>query len=179
MRGRNSTSARVGEVFGRSRRLGLAYVAGCPSPSHSSLRSHQPPWVNGTTIRTTTSAIRIGGVLISGTPGEGFPAIGDGVRDAVSDEQTVIQLGLANDQLGYLTAPLAYVPVIAAEMPVNDNIIFNVSPTVGDHVMCPDIGLALKTGFAGASPAGCAAHDAADAAGDLVGSAPVGGVALP
>jgi hypothetical protein len=143
------------------------------------LRSHEPPWINGETIRTVTSALRVGGVLFAGTPGEGFPAIGDGVRDAVSGPQEVIQLGLANDQLGYLIAPLRYVPIIAAEVPVNDNIIFNVSPTIGDHVMCSDIGLALKLGFTGAAPATCAPYDAADAAGDPVANVPVGGVTAP
>ena len=143
------------------------------------LRSHEPPWVNGETIRTVTSALRVGGVLFSGTPGEGFPAIGEGVRDAVGDEQEVLQLGLANDQLGYLIAPVRYVPIIAAEVPVNDNIIFNVSPTIGDHVMCSDIALALKIGFSGASPASCAPYDAADAAGDPAAQVPVGGVTAP
>ena len=143
------------------------------------LRSRKPPWVNGNTIRTVTSAIRVGDVLISGTPGEGFYAIGAGVRNAVEGEQMVIQLGLANDQLGYLIAPVRYVPVIAAEAPVNDNIIFNVSPTIGDHVMCSDIRLALATGFEGTSPAECAPYDAADSAGDPVADVPVGGVPDP
>jgi hypothetical protein len=142
-------------------------------------RSHEPPWVNANTIRTVTSALRVGGVLFSGTPGEGFTAIGNGVRGAVDGEQEVIQLGLANDQLGYLIAPVSYVPIIAAEVPVNDNIIFNVSPTIGDHVMCSDIGLALKLGFTGASPATCAPYDAADAAGDPVANVPVGAVTAP
>jgi hypothetical protein len=143
------------------------------------LRSHENPWVVGNTIRTVTSALRVGGVLFSGTPGEGFNAIGAGIRGAVSDGQEVIQLGLANDQLGYLIAPVTYVPVIAAEVPVNDNIIFNVSPTIGDHVMCSDISLALQIGFAGATPATCAPYDAADRAGDPVGQVPVGGIVLP
>jgi hypothetical protein len=143
------------------------------------LRSHQSPWVVGETIRTVASALRVGGVLFAGTPGEGFPAIGTGIRDALRDEQEAIQLGLANDQLGYLIAPLRYVPVIAAEVPVNDNIIFNVSPTIGDHVMCADIALALKIGFAGASPGACAPYDAADASGDPVGNVPAGGVVAP
>jgi hypothetical protein len=143
------------------------------------LRSHESPWVVGETIRTVTSALRVGGVLFAGTPGEGFNAIGAGVRSAVGGAQEVIQLGLANDQLGYLISPISYVPVIAAEVPVNDNIIFNVSPTIGDHVMCSDIGLALKIGFTGAPPATCAPYDAADAAGDPVGSVPVGGVTTP
>jgi hypothetical protein len=143
------------------------------------LRSHQNPWVVGNTIRTVASAVRVGGVLFSGTPGEGFPAIGAGIRDAVEGEQEVIQLGLANDQLGYLIAPARYVPIIAAEAPVNDNIIFNVSPTIGDHVMCADIALALQTGFAGAAPAECAPYEAQDAAGDPVAAVPVGGVVAP
>jgi hypothetical protein len=143
------------------------------------LRSHENPWMVGNTVRTVTSALRVGGVLFSGTPGEGFNAIGAGVRDAVSDEQEVIQLGLANDQLGYLIAPISYVPIIAAEVPVNDNIIFNVSPTIGDHVMCSDISLALKIGFTGSSPAGCAPYDAADSAGDPISQVPAGGVILP
>jgi hypothetical protein len=143
------------------------------------LRSHESPWVNGTTIRTVTSALRVGGVLFAGTPGEGFNAIGAGIRGAVTDAQEVIQLGLANDQLGYLIAPITYVPVIAAEVPVNDNIIFNVSPTIGDHVMCSDLRLALRIGFAGSSPGSCAPYDAADAAGDPVASVPVGGITAP
>src|SRR5204862_4505524 len=142
------------------------------------LRSHDNPWMVATRVRTTTSARRVGGVLFSGTPGEGFPAIGNGVRDSVTDEQEVVQLGLANDQLGYLIAPVSYVPVIAAEAPVNDNIIFNVSPTIGDHVMCSDIGLSLSLGFLGQSPPECAPYDAADAAGDPVAQVPVGGVIL-
>ena len=143
------------------------------------LRSRKPPWVNGTTIRTVTAALRIGDVLISGTPGEGFYAIGAGVRNAVEGERMVIQLGLANDQLGYLIAPVRYVPIIAAEAPVNDNIIFNVSPTIGDHVMCADIRLALATGFPGSSPVECAPYDAADSAGDPVADVPVGGMPDP
>jgi hypothetical protein len=91
----------------------------------------------------------------------------------------VIQLGLANDQVGYLIAPVAYVPIIAAEVPVNDNIIFNVSPTIGDHVACADITLALGLGFRGSSPAHCAPYTVQDAAGDPISSVPVGGVVLP
>ena len=143
------------------------------------LRSRQNPWVVGATIRTVASAIRVGDVLFAGTPGEGFPAIGTGVRDAIEGDREVIQLGLANDQLGYLIAPVQYVPIIAAEAPVNDNIIFNVSPTIGDHVMCADIALALETGFAGAAPAQCAGYEAADSAGDPVAVVPVGGVPDP
>jgi len=161
---------------------GPALLALFTAGSHTGtrlLRSHENPWVVGNTIRTTTSALRVGGVVFAGTPGEGFTAIGEGVRGAVQGEQMVIQLGLANDQLGYLIAPVTYVPIIAAEVGVNDNIIFNVSPTIGDHVMCSDITLALKLGFAGASPPSCIPYDVQDAAGDPVAKVPIGGVTLP
>ena len=155
------------------------------------MRSSDSPWMVGNTIRTVVGVIRIGNVLFNGTPGEGFPAIRTGVDDAVAaagggPEPVVIQLGLANDQLGYLIAPATYVPVIAAEVPVNDNIIFNVSPTIGDHVMCADIALAhavAGTDWAVTDPAECAPYDTADtaqaAAGDPVSQVPVGGVRLP
>ncbi|MDQ3878901.1 MAG: hypothetical protein M3290_11215, partial [Actinomycetota bacterium] len=101
--------------------------------------------------------------------------------------------GLADDQLGYLISPINYVPIIAAEAGVNDNIIFNVSPTIGDHVMCSDIALAVRLGFqetpldspGKAAPSTgdrrdtCAAYDKLDEQGDPLGDVPVGGVSVP
>ena len=144
------------------------------------LRSHESPWVVGQTIRTVVATLRIGDVVLAATPGEGFPRIGQDVRTALgTGAREVIQLGLANDQLGYLIAPAAYVPVIAAEVPVNDNIIFNVSPTIGDHVACADITLAGRMGLAVTAPPACAPYSVTDAAGDPLGAVPVGGVVLP
>lgn len=148
------------------------------------LRSLESPWMTGETIRTVVSALRVGDVLFAGTPGEGFPEIAFGIRDALSGPREVIALGLANDQLGYLIAPAAsYVP-ITAQVAVNDNTIFNVSPTIGDHVMCADIRLAKSIGFAATTDAPnaariaayCAPYDAIDSAGDPLGSVPVGGI---
>lgn len=149
------------------------------------LRDHQPPWVNAETVRTVVADVRIGSLLFNATPGEGFPAIRQGVADAVQGPAMVVQLGLANDQLGYLIAPATYYPTLAAEVAVNDNVLFNVSPTIGDHVMCADITLAKSLGgdWSVADPAGCAGYDISDqaqaAAGDPVGQIPVGGVTLP
>ncbi len=144
------------------------------------LRSHEPPWVNGQTIRTVVGALRIGSVVVAATPGEAFPAIRQAVQDAVgAGAQEVISLGLAGDQLGYLISPVSYVPVIAAEVPVNDNIIFNVSPTIGDHVACADITLVSRLGLTVAAPAGCAPYGVEDAAGDPLAQLPVGGVVIP
>ena len=143
------------------------------------LRSTEPPWVVGQTIRTVVGAMRIGGVAVVGTPGEGFPRIGEDVRAGLADEQMVLQLGLAGDMLGYLISPAAYVPVIAAQVPVNDNIIFNVSPTIGDHVACADLRLALSLGFSGSTSPQCTGFDLVDASGDPLAEVPVGGVVLP
>jgi hypothetical protein len=148
------------------------------------LRSHEAPWANGNTVRTIASAIRIGQVLYAGEPGEGYQAIAEGIRQA-TNAKLVVPLGLANDQLGYLIAPISYVPVITAEVAVNDNPLFNPSPTIGDHVMCTDIRLALdalkfgSTSVGGGQPAQCAPYDAEDATGDPLGQLPVGGLVLP
>jgi hypothetical protein len=144
------------------------------------LRSHESPWANAQTIRTVVGALRIGGVVLATTPGEGFPAIRQGVEDAVGGgAQEVIALGLANDQLGYLISPASYVPVIAAEVAVNDDIIFNVSPTIGDHVECADITLVGRLGLKVTSPPTCLGYVVEDSAGDPIGTLPVGGITLP
>jgi hypothetical protein len=156
------------------------FTAGGTAAGARLLRSLDSPWQVGTTIRTVASALRVGDVLFAGTPGEPFPEIAFGIRDALNGPREVVTLGLANDQLGYLIAPAwEYVP-ITAEVAVNDNTIFNVSPTIGDHVMCADIRLAKSLGFAASADprwvAYCAPYDAADATGDPLGAVPVGGV---
>ncbi|HET6818324.1 MAG TPA: hypothetical protein VFH66_13945 [Mycobacteriales bacterium] len=145
------------------------------------MRSHESPWMVGQTVRTVAADVRVGSLLFNATPGEGFPSIRQGVQDAVTGPSMVIQLGLANDQLGYLIAPARYVPIIAAEAAVNDNIIFNVSPTIGDHVMCSDISLAKDLGadWTVNEPPTCAPYDAQDAATPAADAVPVGGVTAP
>jgi hypothetical protein len=144
------------------------------------LRNHEPPWVNAQTIRTVVGAMRIGNVVVAATPGEGFPRIRQDIADAVGSQALeVMTLGLANDQLGYLIAPASYVPIIAAEVPVNDNIIFNVSPTIGDHVACADITLVSRLRLAVTSPATCTPYVVVDAQGDPLAAVPVGGIVVP
>ena len=173
-----AAQTRIREVVTSPAVLAL-FAAGGTALGARLLRSMDPPWMNGTTISTVAAALRVGDVLFSGTPGEGYPEIAFGIRDGVSGAREVITLGLANDQIGYLIAPAAAYPVITAQVAVNDNTIFNVSPTIGDHVMCADIRLARAIGFGAGDPrlaAYCAPYDAADLAGDPVGTLPVGGV---
>jgi hypothetical protein len=147
------------------------------------MRSHESPWMVAQTVRTVVADIRIGNLMFDGTPGEGYAAIRSGVATAVdeggSGPKMVIQLGLANDQLGYLISPISSAIVVAAEAAVNDNILFNVSPSIGDHVMCADIALASAVGFTASPPPTCAPYTVEDVAGDPLANVPVGGISAP
>ena len=140
-------------------------------------RSRHAPWLVGNTIGTIVSAIRIGDLLVSGSPGEPYPNIAAGVVEATNvPAPRHWTLALADDQLGYLIAPIEAWPAVAAQIAVNDNSIFNVSPTIGDHVMCAQIRMARAVGFDYQPTLGdprCLVWDAVDSAGDPLGSVPV------
>jgi hypothetical protein len=125
-------------------------------------RSDQPPWFEDETVGTVVSAARIGNVLFSAIPGEGYPAIQSALEAAVPAREHFI-FGLANDQLGYLIAPEAGYEQVAAAAPDNDNAIFNVSPSIGDHVMCTLFKAARAIGLAaGGEPELCSRYAGED-----------------
>lgn len=136
-------------------------------------RSLDAPWTIGNTVRTPVSAIKLGDLLINGAPGEAYPNIPFGVAEALNVPiQRKWSLGLADDQLGYLIAPSEAYPLILAQSAVNDNALFNVSPTIGDHVMCAQIRLsAAVLGLPGPvrTDPHCPAWDAFDTPGDPLG----------
>ena len=143
--------------------FGLNYagdLAGAPIA-----RGILPPYLTGTILGTWVGAYRVGDVLMVSAPGEAYPNIRDGVMASVETGQPVWAFGLANDQLGYLIAPFPegypepirkslfdgdpHDPTTWGVSPIdNDNYFFNVSPTIGDHVMCTMIKGALQLGFA-------------------------------
>src|SRR4029453_8622927 len=98
-------------------------------------RNAGPPWAEDEVVGTVVSAARIGNLLLAAMPGEGSPAIQFALEARVPAEEHFI-FGLANDQLGYLIAPESGYPQVQAAYPDNDNALFNVSPAIGDHVMC-------------------------------------------
>jgi hypothetical protein len=124
--------------------LGLLYGGG---PIGIPLnRAITPPWIAGNVIGTVTASARIGDVLLSSGPGEMYPQIPLKVAGLVP-AQGYMTAGLANDQLGYLIAPLeAYPEPIRRSFfnqrgdevsPIdNDNYFFNVSHTMGERVTC-------------------------------------------
>jgi hypothetical protein len=122
------------------------------------MRANTPPWISGDVIGTVVSAVRIGNVLFTGTPGEPYPQIAFGIQQAVdagipgaADITHHFQFSLADDQIGYLIAPTKGVPFAAEKTALtgNDNFLFNVAATVGDHVMCTAIDLAIDIGLSG------------------------------
>jgi hypothetical protein len=104
------------------------------------MRTTSPPWLTGTVIGTVTGSARIGDVLLSSMPGEAYPHIPLAVRDALegSEIRGFMTAGLSNDQLGYIISPLpeAYPRVLVAGAGGNDNILFNMSQTLGERLTC-------------------------------------------
>ena len=127
-------------------------------------RSDKAPYLVGNVIGTPVTSLVIGDLLVSGFPGEAYPNISMGVAAAARKVGLHMPLGLANDQIGYLISPAEAYPMVAAEVAVNDNSIFNVSPTVGDHVMCASIANA-DSFYELTVPPRCAAFGVVDAAG--------------
>ena len=165
------------EVFTREPATNPALLAASeggvvPVTGYSAFRSDLPPWVTGTVIGTFVSAHRLGNLLLTAAPGEAYPDIRSGVEKSVTGYSKVFTFGLANDQLGYLIAPTSEYPWITASNPGNDNALFNVSATYGDHVLCTQTAAATALGFkatgatqpygADANPPACAVSNAAD-----------------
>lgn len=104
------------------------------------MRSNTPPWRIGTVVGSITGSARIGNVLLSSMPGEAYPQIPLAVRDVLegSEIRGFMTAGLSNDQLGYVIAnfPDAYPQVLIRGAGGNDNILFNMSQTLGERLTC-------------------------------------------
>jgi len=125
-------------------------------------RADTAPWLEGETVGTLVSALRVGPLLMVAVPGEGYPAIQQTLEQHVDAAEHFV-FGLGNDQLGYLIAPESGYPQVAAAAPDNDNAIFNVSPRIGDHVACVALAASRAAGFAVADDPGyCGPYAAED-----------------
>jgi hypothetical protein len=104
------------------------------------MRSNTPPWRTGNVVGSITGTARIGDVILSSMPGEAYPQIPLDVRAAMKDSgiKGFMTAGLSNDQLGYIIAnlPEAYPQVLIAGAGGNDNILFNMSQTLGERLTC-------------------------------------------
>ena len=109
------------------------------------MRANLFPWKVGNVVGTVTGSIRIGDILISSMPGEAYPQIPLALRAIVANDKTAgikgfMTLGLSDDQLGYIIANLddgsyAY-PIERGVVDQNDNILFNMSQTLGERLTC-------------------------------------------
>jgi hypothetical protein len=108
------------------------------------------PWFAGDSITTPVFSARIGDVVISGAPGEAYPAVANRIISRVRSAREHLLLGLAGDQLGYLIAPLSTYAVAEMEAAThgNDNTLFNISPQVGDDITDRLLAGARQLGFA-------------------------------
>ncbi|MGB2939541.1 MAG: hypothetical protein WBD38_04475 [Candidatus Dormiibacterota bacterium] len=123
-------------------------------------RSNLPPYSLGDCFGMWVGAFRIGDVVITTNPGEAYPNMRQGFIAAVRGGRRYWTTGLSNDQLGYLIAPFpeGYPQAIQKGAGGNDNILFNPSATIGDHVMCTQIKGAIQMGLAQNAPTKCAAY---------------------
>jgi hypothetical protein len=109
-------------------------------------RNNQAPWLDNNIIGTVVSTFQVGDLFFAAVPGESYPAVQFTLAERVPAARHFV-FGLANDQLGYLIAPEEGYPQIAAAAPGNDNALFNVSPAIGDHVMCTLFKAARRIGY--------------------------------
>jgi hypothetical protein len=104
------------------------------------MRSNTPPWRTGNIVGSVTGTARIGNVILSSMPGEAYPQIPLDVRAGLKDSgiKGFMTAGLSNDQLGYIIAnmPEAYPQVLLRGAQGNDNILFNMSQTLGERLTC-------------------------------------------
>jgi hypothetical protein len=104
------------------------------------MRSNLFPWRTANVVGSVTGSARIGDILLSSMPGEAYPQIPLAVRDALKDSaiKGFMTAGLSNDQLGYIIAnlPDSYPQVLIRGAQGNDNILFNMSQTLGERLTC-------------------------------------------
>jgi hypothetical protein len=104
------------------------------------MRSNLFPWRTANVVGSVTGSARIGDILLSSMPGEAYPQIPLAVRDALKGSaiKGFMTAGLSNDQLGYIIAnfPDSYPQVLIRGAGGNDNILFNMSQTLGERLTC-------------------------------------------
>jgi hypothetical protein len=131
-------------------------------------RDIRRPWLSGGLVGTYAGAARIGDVFLSAVPGEAFPHLQLRLAEGVEGASAHLMIGAANDFLGYMVeSPESYLqamqkgtlflagcpdsPVregVGLEGGCNDHWTLQVSPVMGQHVLCTVQDAAVDLGFA-------------------------------
>ena len=107
-------------------------------------RDDNPPYLDGNTLGTWLTALRIGRSLYVSMPGEPFPEVSHSLRLHIRGAQSVTLISKGQDDLGYFYPSWVY-PFTGAYG--SDHHIFNVAPQAGDQFIEGQLGLAPKVGF--------------------------------
>ncbi len=107
-------------------------------------RDDSPPYLDGNTLGTWLSALRIGRSVYLSMPGEPFPEVSHSLRLHIRGARSVTLLSKGQDDLGYFYPSWVY-PFTGAYQ--SDHHLFNVAPQAGDQFIEGQLGLAAKLGF--------------------------------
>jgi len=110
------------------------------------MRSVLPPYSAGNVVAAEAANLRIGGLLLSGTPGEGYPEVSTELAARVATTGApVIPISLADDQLGYTPPAFEYPFVALADG--GDEGVFTINPHFGADLINADLAAARSLGF--------------------------------
>jgi hypothetical protein len=115
-----------------------------PAGGYHIMRSFLPPWGAGEVLYTRTTALRIGDLAVFSAPGEPYPSTHTSLHDLVATPVT-FQLGLAQDQLGYVEELGDYAG--AAQCSTTDEWFFTISPAFGHDYIERQLAHAQALGF--------------------------------
>jgi hypothetical protein len=108
-------------------------------------RADTPPYLTGSVIGTSLTALRIGRLAYLSMPGEPFPEVRYAIAGAVHGADEVVALSKGQDDLGYYYPAFAY-PFTAVYD--SDHHIYNVAPQAGDQIIEGQVQNAGALGFA-------------------------------
>src|SRR3954447_4579572 len=108
-------------------------------------RNTDPPYLTGSVIGTSLTALRIGGNVFLSMPGEPFPEIRHAITDATTGADTIVALSKGQDDWGYFYPAWAWGFTSLYD---SDHNIYNVAPDAGDQIITDQATNLGKLGFA-------------------------------
>jgi hypothetical protein len=120
-----------------------------PVPGYHAYRADTPPYEAGSVVTSTAEVLRVGNLALFGAPGEPWPSIEFTLSKEIATP-VLFPLGLADDQLGYLSETGEYAGAIACSP--TDEGLFTLSPTFGIQFESAARQMAARLGFVVTDP---------------------------